>query len=167
MMELLIGEGKEKFDKLGIDGDFDELSQRLDLIHYQNLKDRVFIFRRNKETELCELYEKNEMIDFKTNIKSEFLMYQNPSIIVLDSGQNVPNKTNCIEIFIGVNDGGGLKFTVYNTQDLDMKNLMKTLNSIDGIGSVTICNSLTLWVNGRIRTLKMSHKDLSIPKITI
>jgi hypothetical protein len=164
-MELLIGEGKERFDKLKVAGEFDILAQKIDVVHNQDIKNRIFVFRKRKDDEISEFLEIPESVPYDP--KYEWLVFQNPSFISLDKNVVPANAKDCIELFIGVNNGGGLKFTAYNPKDLDMKNLMKTLNSINGLGSICICNFIYIWVHGKIRTLKIEYKSLTPKNISI
>ena len=81
-MEIIIGEGNNRFDKFNIDGDFESISQTINSKHIHSSDERIFCFRKIDDTDndyefisdMDEIYKKD----------GSYNLFQNPSIISLD-----------------------------------------------------------------------------------
>lgn len=159
-MKILIGEGKDKYDILTIDGEFDIFSEMINQIHYLPADERFFVFLKDKKTDVCKMFEKPDLENIEYGPNFELLIYQNPSLIALQAGGHPEFNKDRMELFIGVNSGAGLKFTITDLENFSLKNIIRDLNNIkDGLGFISLSGTLRLWTNGKIRAFKLEQKD--------
>lgn len=154
-MEIIIGEGNNRFDKFNIIGNFDEISQVINSKHIYSPDERIFCFRKveNTENDYEIIYDMNDAY----NRDGSYNLFQNPSIISLD--KKVYNeKFPKYEIYIAIDTNGGLKYTIY-TNNIDVKKLMSDVSNGIKYGCFPIGEDLIIWVNGKIRAFKIEKKS--------
>ena len=153
-MEIIIGEGNNRFDKFNVIGDFDEISQLINFKHISSPEERIFCFKKIEDTE-----KDYKFINNMDDIYSEdgsYNLFQNPSIISLD--KKLENDSTKYEIYIAIDNNGGLKYTI-STDNIDIKKLMSDVTTSIKYGCLPIGEDLIIWVNGKIRAFKIETKQ--------
>lgn len=155
-MEIIIGEGNNRFDKFNISGDFDEISQLINFKHICSPDERIFCFRKVENTE--KEYEFINNMDDIYHIDGSYNLFQNPSIISLD--KKISTDLPKYEIYIAIDNNGGLKYNI-PTEDIDVKKLMHDVTTSIKYGCLPIGEDLIIWVNGKIRAFKIEKVNSS------